>query len=237
MIGLDPENGRLLWSHGTDRVDYSTPVIVESGDRRQVIVAGSLDLVALAPKSGRRLWSHRHSEERGFDPTYRTPAHGLRYHWQLRRQGAFEAQLVKSWRTSEPFLTVPFAEDGAYAIEVRAAELPGGLRQKLLDRLEELAPGVELDPARLAQEATFLADRADVTEELVRLRSHLEQLAELLGEPDGEPVDKRLEFLIQEVHRENNTIGSKSADLELSRWTIEMKSELEKVREQIQNLE
>ena len=70
VVGLDPEDGRLLWTHGTDRIDYSAPVIVAFGDRRQVIVAGSLDLVALDPKSGRQLWNHRHSEERGFDPTY-----------------------------------------------------------------------------------------------------------------------------------------------------------------------
>jgi len=97
--------------------------------------------------------------------------------------------------------------------------------------------GTELDAGRLEQEAALLADRADVTEELVRLGSHLEQLAGLFGQPDGDPLGKRLEFLLQEVHRENNTIGSKSADLELSRLTIEMKTELEKVREQIQNLE
>ena len=70
VLGLDPETGRQLWSHGTDRVDYSTPVIVESEGRRQVLVAGALELVALDPKSGKQLWSHRHSDERGFDPTY-----------------------------------------------------------------------------------------------------------------------------------------------------------------------
>ncbi|ANM30991.1 hypothetical protein ABI59_17550 [Acidobacteria bacterium Mor1] len=70
VVGLDPETGRQLWSHGTDRIDYSTPVIVESDGRRQVIVAGALELMALDPKSGKQLWSYRHSEERGFDPTY-----------------------------------------------------------------------------------------------------------------------------------------------------------------------
>lgn len=119
----------------------------------------------------------------------------------------------------------------------RAGEVPALARRKLLERIGNLTEGTELDEGRLEQEAALLADRGDVTEELVRLDGHLEQLAELLGRPDGDPVGKRLEFLLQEVHRENNTVGSKSADLELSRWTIEMKAELEKVREQIQNLE
>ncbi len=119
----------------------------------------------------------------------------------------------------------------------RCAEVPGVLRQRLLERLKTLAEGVELDPARLAQEAAFLADRADVTEELVRLAGHLEQVTTLLAEPDGDPVGKRLDFLLQEVNRETNTVNSKSADLLVSRTVLELKSEAEKVREQVQNLE
>jgi uncharacterized protein (TIGR00255 family) len=123
------------------------------------------------------------------------------------------------------------------AIEARAGELPDLVRQKLLERVEALAQGIELDPARVAQEATFLADRSDVTEEVVRLRGHITQAAALLAEPDGEPVGKRLDFLLQEIHRETNTVNSKSADLEMSRHALELKLEGEKVREQVQNLE
>ena len=119
----------------------------------------------------------------------------------------------------------------------RAAELPAGIRTKLAARLGELAKGIELDPARVEQEVVHLIDRADVSEELVRLGGHLEQLARILSKPDGEPVGKRLEFLLQEIHRETNTINSKAADLELSRHALDLKLETEKVREQILNLE
>ena len=125
----------------------------------------------------------------------------------------------------------------ADTVSERARQLPSLLRQKLLDRLEVLAAGVELDPARVAQEAAFLADRSDVTEEVVRLRGHLAQVRSLLAQPDGEPVGRRLDFLLQEIHRETNTINGKSVDLELSEGALQLKVEADKVREQIQNLE
>jgi len=115
--------------------------------------------------------------------------------------------------------------------------LPATMRDKLIERLSALAGDIELDPARVAQEALFLADRTDVTEELVRLDGHLDQASHLLREPDGEPVGKRLEFLLQEIHRETNTVNSKPADLGISRIALALKTECEKVREQIQNLE
>jgi uncharacterized protein (TIGR00255 family) len=96
---------------------------------------------------------------------------------------------------------------------------------------------VIVDPARLAQEAALQADRCDVTEELVRLEGHLEQARALVDRPDGEAVGKRLDFLVQEIHRETNTVNSKSADLEMSRKALALKAEVEKVREQIQNVE
>jgi uncharacterized protein (TIGR00255 family) len=123
--------------------------------------------------------------------------------------------------------------------EVRelAERIPDALRDRLVERLTRLGPEVQLDPARVAQEAVLLADRSDVTEELVRLEGHLEQASALLERPDGQPLGKRLDFLLQEINRETNTVGSKSADLELSRKTLELKAEVEKVREQVQNLE
>jgi uncharacterized protein (TIGR00255 family) len=80
-------------------------------------------------------------------------------------------------------------------------------------------------------------DRSDVTEELVRLGGHLCQARTVLAHPDGEPVGKRLDFLLQEIGRETNTVGSKASDLEISRLVLELKGEAEKVREQVQNLE
>ena len=118
-----------------------------------------------------------------------------------------------------------------------AAEVPARLRDRLLQRLEGLAGGVELDPGRVAQEAAMLAERSDVTEELVRLAGHLARLRELLDRPDGEPLGKRLEFLLQEIQRESNTVCSKAAELELTRLALGIKLEVEKAREQAQNLE
>lgn len=123
------------------------------------------------------------------------------------------------------------------AIRQVAESLPSTLHERLVERLRALAQQVEIDPARAAQEAAFLADRADVTEELVRLEGHLAQAAHVLEQPGGEPVGKRLDFLVQEIHRETNTINSKSANLEISRAALDLKAELEKVREQVQNLE
>jgi uncharacterized protein (TIGR00255 family) len=118
-----------------------------------------------------------------------------------------------------------------------AAALPGLARDRLMERIEAMTRGLDLDATRVAQEAAIQADRADVTEEIVRLEGHLEQLRALLGEPDGAPVGKRVDFLLQEIHRETNTIGSKSVSLDLSRLVLELKTETEKVREQTQNLE
>lgn len=119
----------------------------------------------------------------------------------------------------------------------QAASLPATLRDRLVARLENLGVDPALDPARVAQEAALLADRCDVTEELVRLEGHLAQAEALVGKPDGEPVGKRLDFLLQEIHRETNTVNSKASDLELTRTALSMKAEAEKVREQVQNLE
>lgn len=110
-------------------------------------------------------------------------------------------------------------------------------RARLRARVARLAadPELELSPGRLEAEVALLSERMDVTEELVRLGSHLDQLAELLG-ADG-PVGRRLDFLLQEMAREANTIGAKSQDGELSRAVVELKAEVERLREQVQNVE
>lgn len=108
--------------------------------------------------------------------------------------------------------------------------------QKLKTRLTELLDAsTPVDPGRLAQEVAYLADRADITEEMDRFRSHLQQFRKTLAE--GSPAGKKLDFILQEMHRECNTMLSKSDLLDISQRGIYMKSELEKVREQIQNLE
>jgi uncharacterized protein (TIGR00255 family) len=117
----------------------------------------------------------------------------------------------------------------------RAPEVVESFRQRLADRVKELAGGIEVDPGRLAQEVAFLAERCDITEEVVRTRSHLEQFREMLDQ--AEPAGRKLEFLLQEINREVNTTGSKSNDAAIARIIIEIKSELEKMREQVQNVE
>jgi len=105
----------------------------------------------------------------------------------------------------------------------------------LKERLDRLLGTVDLDPARLAQEVAVIVDKVDVTEELVRLRSHISQFADLLTA--DEPVGRKLDFLIQEFLREVNTIASKISDAETAHKTVALKSELEKMREQVQNIE
>jgi len=125
----------------------------------------------------------------------------------------------------------------AIEIEALAAGAPAALAEKLRERVDKLlaSAGVALDEARLAVEIAALADRTDVTEELVRLRAHLAALRGHLAE--DVPVGRRLDFLVQEVGREVNTIGSKSQSSEIARRVVEAKAELEKIREQVQNVE
>ncbi|WP_373500865.1 YicC/YloC family endoribonuclease [Desulfococcus sp.] len=135
-------------------------------------------------------------------------------------------------------------------VEARLSEIEGVLgeirrdaegllpvyRDRLKDRIEALTQGmVEIDPARIAQEAAFLADRSDISEELVRAESHLRQFrAVMAGE---EPGGRKLNFLLQEFNREFNTIGSKTGSADVSHRVVWLKSELEKIREQVQNVE
>ena len=105
----------------------------------------------------------------------------------------------------------------------------------LKERLDNLLSGVDIDPVRLAQEVAILVDKTDVSEEIVRLRSHIEQFKGFL-ELD-EPVGRRLDFLVQEFLREVNTIASKISNAETAHMTVGMKNDLEKIREQVQNLE
>ena len=106
---------------------------------------------------------------------------------------------------------------------------------RLRERLQSFLEGTELDSTRFQQEVAFLAERIDITEEIVRAESHLNQLATLLLGRD--PVGRKMDFLLQEIHREVNTISAKANDAEISQGVVEIKSELEKIREQVQNIE
>ncbi|MBE0583746.1 MAG: YicC family protein [Desulfofustis sp.] len=121
------------------------------------------------------------------------------------------------------------------AIEEQLPTLISQREMALKERLAKLLDHIEIDPARLAQEVAIIADKTDVTEELVRLRSHIIQFTDLLQASD--PVGRTLDFLIQEFLREVNTIASKINDAQIAHQTVTLKSELEKMREQIQNIE
>ena len=120
-------------------------------------------------------------------------------------------------------------------IRLRAPQVVLEYQKRLADRIKELTAGLALDDARLAQEVAIMADRCDITEELVRMQSHISQFETLLQSEDAE--GKKIDFLLQEMNREINTIGSKSNNAEIARQVIEAKSELGKLREQAQNIE
>ncbi len=119
-------------------------------------------------------------------------------------------------------------------IEELSQEEPGLYRVRLQERLAQLQEGTKINPERLEQEIALLADRLDITEEVVRFRTHLEHMDDILAQRE---VGKKAEFLMQELNREVNTIASKSNHAEISQSSVEIKSELEKVREQLQNIE
>ncbi|WP_058301658.1 YicC/YloC family endoribonuclease [Gorillibacterium timonense] len=120
-------------------------------------------------------------------------------------------------------------------LAVRAPQIVHGYRERLTMRLRELLDSIPLDEQRVAMEAAIFAERCNVDEELTRLTSHFGQFAELLR--SEEPSGRKLDFLIQEMNREINTVGSKAGDAGMAGIVVEMKAELEKIREQVQNIE
>lgn len=123
----------------------------------------------------------------------------------------------------------------AAQVAVRSPQIMAAYQEKLESRIAELLDNTAVDPERLAQEVAYFAEKSCIDEELVRLQSHFEQFY-TIADQDGS-IGRKLDFLIQEMNRETNTIGSKANDLETGRLVVEMKSELEKVREQVQNIE
>ncbi len=159
-----------------------------------------------------------------------TLAEALKNLTQMRRDegAAMSADLTVNGRTIVERLE---------KIEVRAPLVVDGYRQRLTDRvkktLDEL--GVNVEPHDLIRDVSLFAERSDISEEIVRLRSHLDQFDQILAD-DGS-AGRKLEFLVQEMGRETNTIGSKANDVEIARDVIEIKAALERIREQIQNVE
>ncbi len=120
-------------------------------------------------------------------------------------------------------------------IEVCSPESVAAYRKKLEDRLAEILVSTNIDEQRILTEAAIFAEKTAVDEETVRLRSHIEQLRQMLDSENE--IGRKLDFLVQEINRETNTIGSKASDIRITRLVVDMKSEIEKIREQIQNIE
>lgn len=122
-------------------------------------------------------------------------------------------------------------------ITERAPKIEREYKERLQVRITELLDGsVEIPEERLALEVAIFADKANITEEIVRLGSHIDQLRSFINS-DEEAVGKKIDFLVQEMNREANTIGSKSNDMDITSWMLELKAEIEKIREQVQNIE
>lgn len=120
-------------------------------------------------------------------------------------------------------------------IESRSPQTVKEYNDKLIARVHELIGDASLDESRIIQEVAIYADKVAVAEETVRLRSHISQLKEFLE--SSEPIGRKMDFLVQEINRETNTIGSKACDVEIARKVVDIKAEVEKIREQIQNIE
>jgi uncharacterized protein (TIGR00255 family) len=125
--------------------------------------------------------------------------------------------------------------DRVAVVEARSPETVAEYRARLTRKMEEVLSGTAVDESRILTEAAIYADKVAVDEETVRLRSHLAQLDDMLS--GGGAIGRKLDFLLQEMNREANTIGSKCNDVELARTVVDIKAELEKIREQTQNIE
>lgn len=120
-------------------------------------------------------------------------------------------------------------------VEARSPETVREYNDKLKARIAELLGDTTVDEARLLQEAAIFADKVAVDEETVRLRSHIEQLKDMFNSPEA--IGRKMDFLVQEINRESNTIGSKASDFEINKVVVDIKAEVEKIREQVQNIE
>ena len=143
---------------------------------------------------------------------------------------------VEGNKLKEDILSKVFViEELVSKVEEFADTIPKAFKMKLEERVKELLGNVDIDESRIAMEVCMLADKATVDEEIIRLRSHINQVRETLNLK--EPIGRKLDFIVQEMNRETNTIGSKSSDIQMTNIVIDIKNILEKIREQVQNIE
>lgn len=151
--------------------------------------------------------------------------------------GGFDAMRIAEGEKLESDLKehLAFILDATAKVEERSPEIVSEYRRRIEERMKDILEGASYDETRLLTEVAIFADKVNVNEETVRLRSHVDQFTKMLN--DGGCVGRKIDFLIQEMNREINTIGSKSNDLDVARIVIDVKAEIEKLREQIQNVE
>ena len=151
--------------------------------------------------------------------------------------GEFDAMRIAEGEKLESDLTehLAFITDATAKVEERSPEIVSDYRRRIEERMKDILESASYDEARLLTEVAIFADKVNVNEETVRLRSHVDQFTAMLQ--GGGCVGRKIDFLIQEMNREINTIGSKSNDLDVARIVIDVKAEIEKLREQIQNVE
>lgn len=150
--------------------------------------------------------------------------------------GFIEMRTVEGEKLKNDILSkLDYIEDTVTKIEARSPDVTAEYRQKLFTRLSDILGDKNIDESRIITEAAIFADKTAVDEETVRLRSHISQYRDLLQL--DEPIGKKCDFLIQEMNREVNTTGSKCSDLTITRMVVDLKSTIEKIREQIQNIE
>ena len=143
---------------------------------------------------------------------------------------------VEGNKLKEDILSKVFViEELVSKVEEFADTIPKAFKMKLEERVKELLGNVDIDESRIAMEVCMLAYKATVDEEIIRLRSHINQVRETLNLK--EPIGRKLDFIVQEMNRETNTIGSKSSDIQMTNIVIDIKNILEKIREQVQNIE
>ena len=143
---------------------------------------------------------------------------------------------VEGTKLKEDILSkISIIEELVSKVEEFADTIPKAFKMKLEERVKELLGNVEIDENRIAMEVCMLADKATVDEEIIRLRSHINQVRETLNL--NEPIGRKLDFIVQEMNRETNTIGSKASDIQMTNIVIDIKNILEKIREQVQNIE
>jgi uncharacterized protein (TIGR00255 family) len=202
--------------------------------RQELQLADSLDMKTLLSLPGVVLSQNSPSEEQeraGLamkDFVLAGVRHALGTVVQMRRQEgrALEAEMAIYLRS---------IRDKVGAVRACVPAALQECQQKLEERLKHLLQQVAPDPQRLAQEVAILADKTDISEEITRLESHLDQYAGMMN--DGREVGKKMDFLLQEMHREVNTVLSKTGHLEVTRLGIALKADIEKMREQVQNVE